>query len=43
MVKAGWFGGTLAGLEAAGEKTHGEKGYGRYYRAVIEAAKAWQS
>lgn len=43
MVNCGCFWGTLAEFEAAVEKTHGDNEYGRYYRAVIEAAKAWQS
>jgi len=41
MAKAGCFWGTLAEFEAAVEKTHGENPHGRYYRAMIAAAKAW--
>jgi len=43
MVNCGCFWGTLAEFEAAVEEGHGDNEYGRYYRAVIEAAKAWQS
>ena len=43
MVNCGCFWGTLAEFEAAVEETHGDNEHGRYYRAVIEAAKAWQS
>jgi hypothetical protein len=43
MVNCGCFWGTLAEFEAAVEETHGDNEHGKYYRAVIEAAKAWQS
>ncbi len=43
MVNCGCFWGTLAEFEAAVEEGHGDNEHGRYYRAVIEAAKAWQS
>jgi len=41
MVRAGCFWGTLEAFAAAVEQTHGDNEYGRYYRAVIGAAKAW--
>jgi hypothetical protein len=43
MVLAGCFWGTLEAFATAVEQTHGDNEYGRYYRAVIGAAKAWQS
>jgi uncharacterized protein YjbI with pentapeptide repeats len=38
MVNCGCFWDTLAEFEAEVEETHGDNEYGRYYRAVIEAA-----